>query len=300
MLVDQFQDKPFVYVLLTHKKEHKMKSRKIVLCDLDGTLIDKQYALTAPIDDVVKTIRKIKQEGWLVGMNSDTPFEPLRFWAKYLEMNGPVICEKGQVLAISPEDRPQIYGTMTDFFQRLRQEVALQVQEKIEQAFVGIGDVTEFIARRGRIFGRDKYAVLINGYRKCSFSGYAMACCNGDLVRDHEIFERFNEIVISTIGADIKKLEADKNIDYGILILHEYGVLKSQAIKRLIDRLGDEFEYVMIGDGESDVFSESGYSVRVCAVGNAQPLLKENAKQSGGIIAEESYTKGVLEILNNL
>ena len=278
-----------------------MNKRKIVLCDLDGTLIDKQYALTVPLEDIAKTIRKRQLEGWLIGTNSDTPFEPLRGWAKYLGMNGPVICEKGQVLALSQADQPQVYGSMGDFFQRLRQQVALRVQETVERAFVGIGDVTEFISKGGRISGQDKYAVLINGYRRCSFSGYAKACRDGDLINDAEIFERFVEVVNSLLGADIKRLAAaDKNSDYGILILHEEGASKAIAVKRLIERFGDEFEYVIIGDGESDAFDEKGYPVSVCAVGNAHPLLKENAKQSKGIIAKQSYTKGVIEILNNL
>jgi hydroxymethylpyrimidine pyrophosphatase-like HAD family hydrolase len=275
-----------------------MKNKRILLCDLDGTLINEKYALTVASDEVVRVIREKQAEGWLIGLNSDTPFEPLRNWAARLQMNGPIICEMGQVLANSPGDRPEFYGTMAAFFQDLRQKVALRAQESIKHAFVGIGDVTEFMANEGKIFGVDKYAILINGYRQCSFSGYAKACRNGALVNDPEIFNRFSEIVLAAVGDELQRLDpADRSGRYAILILHEKGVSKSLAVKRFIDRFGDESEYIIIGDGKSDMFDEKASNVRVCAVGNADPALKENARQSGGIVAKGLYTEGVLEIL---
>src|SRR2546429_5655911 len=147
--------------------------KKIVLLDLDGTLIDKDYRLTVSYEHIKAEIKSIQDKDALVGINSDTPLLPLRSWAHHLGMRGPLIAEKGQVLALSPDDPPQRLGAMAPYFRHLRQQVLLQAHDKFPRAFIALGDVTEFLRQNGRIYGEDELAVLINGYRQCSFSGYA-------------------------------------------------------------------------------------------------------------------------------
>src|SRR5437588_3343222 len=93
---------------------------KIILLDLDGTLIDKEYRLTVSDEYIKATIKSIQDKNVLVGINSDTPLLPLRSWAHHLGMRGPLIAEKGQVLALSPDDPPKLLGAMAPYFRSLR------------------------------------------------------------------------------------------------------------------------------------------------------------------------------------
>ena len=63
--------------------------------------------------------------------------------------------------------------------------------------------------------------------------------------------------------------------------------------------MGNDYEYVMIGDADSDII-QMNYPIRLCAVGNASPTLKEKAREMGGIAATGLFTNGVLEILKGL
>lgn len=273
--------------------------KKIVLLDLNGTLIDDEYRLTVSDERIKTAIKNIQDNDVAVGINSDTSFLQLQSWARDLGMRGPLIAEKGQVLALSPDEPPQLPGAMLDFFQRLREQIVLRVHKEFPRAFVGLGDVTMFLHQRGQIYGEDRLTVLINGYRQCSFSGYALARRNNKLVKDAEIFDSFCNLVFSIVGDSSEKLEEDKNQDYGFLMLHERGASKTLAIERLVEQLGSELEYIMIGDGDSDIIT-ARYPVKLCAVSNASPALKKRVEETGGIIAKESLTQGVVELLTRL
>ena len=276
-------------------------TKQIILCDLDGTLIGGRYELTVPRETLLDAVRAKQAEGHLIGLNSDTPLLPLKSWAGQLGMSGPLLCEKGQLLSLSPDGPVEVYGGMAPFFHRLRQQVMIRAHEEIPRAFVGVGDVTEFLTRQGGVYGADRCAILINGYRQCSFSAYALANRDGRLsAQDAELFERFFSLVCSVLGEDVGRLDGpDRNQDYGLLILHEKGASKSLAVQRLADQVGDDTELVMIGDGDADIISITR-EVRLCAVGNATPALKAKAKATGGVVADGTFTEGVLEILSRL
>lgn len=273
-------------------------AKRIILCDLDSTLLDKRYELTVPLETLVNSVSAKQDEGYIIGLNSDTPLLPLQTWARRFGMQGPLLAEKGQVLCPSPEVPAQVYGKLPDLFNSLRNQVMLRAREEFNEAFVGVGDVTEFV-RQGAVYGVDRAAILINGYRRCSFSGYALACKDGRLsAQDARLFERFCELVLSIAGEYAEQLdEPDKNPDYGIMVLHERGASKSLAVERLITQTEGGTGVVMIGDSDADIIN-SNAPVMLCAVGNASPDLKAKARESGGVVADKAYTEGVLEILS--
>ena len=274
--------------------------RRIVLLDLDGTLVNRAHKLTVPEDSVRSVIDRVQEKETLVGLNSDTALLPLKLWAKRLGLKGPLLAEKGQVLAVSPDSQPLFDVEVSNYFQQLRQQVVLAALEEFATAFVGVGDNTEFIREGGRAYGVDRGAILINGYRQCSFSGYALGSHNNRLVKDPEIFDRFCALVLSIISNNLGTLDApDRNPEYGILMLHQKGSSKSTGVTRLMAMLGTDIEYVMIGDTNSDII-QTDYPTRLCAVNQASPGLKEAARKTGGIIASETFTKGLIEILRRL
>jgi len=274
--------------------------RRIVLLDLDGTLIDREHELTASEESIRVAIERVQKMNTLVGLNSDTALLPLREWAVRLGLKGPLVAEKGQVISVSPTDEPLSENGIRDYFHQLKQRVVLSAIENFDAAFVGIGDITEFIREGGHAYGVDCCAILINGQRQCSFAGYALGNRGNRLVQDAEIFDRFCDLVLSIVADDARRLDApDRNPDYGILMLHEKGASKSTGVTRLMRMLGTDIEYVMIGDTDSDII-RTDYPVTLCAVNNASAGLKEAARESGGLISIETFTKGVLEILMRL
>lgn len=275
--------------------------KRVILLDIDETLLTPDYQLTVSIERFRHLVRSVQSDGTYVGLNSDTPLFPLRSWAHRLDLKGPLIGEKGQVLSLSHEDPPQLLGRMTDFFQNLRRQLILRAQEAFPRTFVGLGDVTEFIRQGGRIYGEDQHAVLINSYRQCSFSGYALDLHNGGrLVNSGAIYNHFCNLVLSLARGEQERLEeADRNDRYGILILHEKGASKNRGFKRLIERIGTDVEYYMIGDSLSDRIKLE-MPVKLCAVGNASPEFKKIVRESGGVVSQKPFTDGVVEILSNL
>jgi hydroxymethylpyrimidine pyrophosphatase-like HAD family hydrolase len=273
--------------------------RRIVLLDLDVTLVNRDHKLTVSEDSVRSVIDRVQAKDTLVGLNSDTALLPLKLWAQRLGLKGPLLAEKGQVLAVSPAGEPLFDVGVRDYFHQLRQRVMLAALEEFTTAFVGVGDNTEFI-REGRTYGVDRGAILINGHRRCSFSGYALGSQDNKLVNDSAIFNKFCDLVLAIIGNNLGRLEPpDRNPDYGILMLHDKGASKSIGVRRLMGMLGPDIEYVMIGDTDSDII-QSDYPIRLCAVGRASPALQEAVGRTGGVIASERFTKGVLEILTRL
>lgn len=275
-------------------------TKRVILCDLDGTLIDERYKLTAPLPALVDLLKRKQAEDVLVGLNSDTPILSLRGWARKLGMQGPLLGEKGQLLWLSPESSPQIYGKRPDLFRSLKERVLVRAHEEFADAFVAVGDVTQFIIHHGGVYGNDRYAVLINGYRQCSFSAYALKSNEGGLSTDAAFFKRFCDLVFSTIGDDLELLdEPDRNSANGILILHEKGASKNLAVERLMDQVSQDTEITMIGDSDNDIISVAR-KVKLCAVSNASPLLKQKALETGGMVSSKPLTEGVLDIISRL
>ncbi len=51
---------------------------KVAMIDIDGTLIDKAYAVTD--DRIYGAIQDAQNEGWKIGLSSDTPHETMQEW----------------------------------------------------------------------------------------------------------------------------------------------------------------------------------------------------------------------------
>ncbi len=52
-----------------------LPSEKILMLDLDGTVIDGDYRPTEASFDV--SVSEMKDAGWTIGLSSDTPYEVL-------------------------------------------------------------------------------------------------------------------------------------------------------------------------------------------------------------------------------
>ena len=76
-------------------KEFVIPTDRYLFLDLDMTLIDESRQMNDR--SIPACVKQLQQRGWSVGLNSNTPFEPLLVWMRYFGMTGPFIAEKGGV-----------------------------------------------------------------------------------------------------------------------------------------------------------------------------------------------------------
>lgn len=74
-------------------KEIAIPSDPYLFLDLDMTLIDESRHIND--NSVLTCIERLQNNGWKVGLNSNTSFEPLLVWMQHFGMNGPFVAEKG-------------------------------------------------------------------------------------------------------------------------------------------------------------------------------------------------------------
>ena len=262
---------------------------RLVLLDLDGTLIDEDYHLPT---DIISALNRGKDAGWLIGLNSDTPLKPLQVWWRKLGLNGPIIAEKGAILWL-PDGRQMLTSNAEDLFASLREE-AVELFLRVPGCLVVVGDATEFVRSVTHLTGCDSCVVAVNAYRRCSLSFFVRTVGEqGKLIEDPAVARD----VVERIGILTPRypILSDGQLDerYCIFIVNAPDTDKTKGVHRLLQELQTE-EVIMIGDSMSDFIDEP--RVKHYAVGNAS--LEFKAKCEG--VAKRAYTEGVLELLNQL
>jgi hydroxymethylpyrimidine pyrophosphatase-like HAD family hydrolase len=263
---------------------------RLVLLDLDGTLIDEDYHMTA---SMASAINQLKAADWLIGLNSDTPLKPLQAWWRKLGLNGPIIAEKGAILWLPDEGQTLITSDTEDLFASLREQV-VELCLQVPGCLVVVGDATEFVRSVTHLTGCDSCVVAVNAYRRCSLSFFVRTIGEqGKLGKDPVVARG----IIGQIGILSPRYPIlnDGQLDerYCIFIVNAPDANKTKGACRLLRELPTE-EVIMIGDSMSDFIDEP--RVKHYAVGNASLGFKAKCEK----VANRAYTEGVLELLDQL
>jgi len=270
--------------------EVPLPTDKLILIDLDKTLIDPQYQITD--ESVIGEIERVQSLGWNLGLSSDTALEPLKIWRKRFHLNGPLIAEKGSVVWL-PDGRESAKADYEIFFTSLRSNLMKKLsEERIPFVF---GDVTQFLRNHPQLPGMvDQRLVLIQAYRRYSMNFYGRALdVQGNLIIDNDLTQQIIDKLQGLIKAQPFEIEEDYNPEYGIFILAPRSVNKREGTLKMLELLGLE-KVGIIGDSESDLIGED-IAVHY-AVGNARPELKRQAVY----VSSSEYTRGVKEILSRI
>lgn len=272
-----------------------MKARsqkKLILIDLDKTLIDRNYQLTASRGEVAKTIRALDR--CVLGVSSDSAIETIGGYTGGLGISFPIVAENGAIVVIS-KDKTIFTRKASSFFVATRRVLAEGLFD--ERTVIIIGDVnafSRFLIGSKQDFGATDRIVLINGYRKASLSLYCLAKVNGVWNLD----KRFLDFVVGKYKGLLRKIFPllsdnvvyDINYEYGICIARLKGVQKSLAVPVLVKSFKG-YQIFAIGDSMGDFYDNP--KVIQCAVANAS----EEYKKKCHLITKKSYTAGVLELL---
>lgn len=273
---------------------------KLVLLDVDNTLIDTNYRLN--VSDAVfrEAVQRAQGRGVAVGLSSDSGPGTLAALAKRFGLDGPIVAEKGAMVRIGAQTTRLNPETMV--FAEIRERlVAHLVSEALKnRLLLALGDVnwlSQSIMEQPQTDSIAPAIVLVNTLRSASLSFYVRSNSETGWVIDRDAL---NSVFLAadTIGGCLapawwRDAVIDKNPDYGICIIHHPTTEKKNALPFL--RNGHpECAIYMIGNSMSDWMGEG---VTHCAVGNADAAFKE---ECGELVSALSLTEGVISLLEHI
>jgi hydroxymethylpyrimidine pyrophosphatase-like HAD family hydrolase len=256
-------------------------------------LIDENYQLTDPT--VIDAIRQKKQEGWQVGMTSDTPMPTLYRWWKELDMNGPLVLEKGAAVWF-PEDDATIKLTKAHSIVERAKPAIISSILKMDHTMLVCGDSVSFIRGVHVIPGcSSSTLVAFNGLRQFSIAFHVRRIEKetGRLVLDVALAQNVIERLRDHLPVSDLISDGEFDPDYAFFYMNPLDVDKTIGAHHVFEVCKAERK-VVIGDSMSDQVINHG--VEVLAVGNASNDFKKVASR----VATRSYASGVKELLESL
>jgi hydroxymethylpyrimidine pyrophosphatase-like HAD family hydrolase len=265
----------------------------IILLDVDKTLVDEEYELTD--DRVPAAVAAAFARGHLVGLSSDTPFLRLRELATRLGMKGPIIAERGAILAADGCFPVPTGSAPSWFFQNLRLRVLQRLMN--EGMDVIACDPAEIRrTRRYRTDGEERRVVLVNALRTYSLMVSTFRIRGDTYVADAEAVDALVQMIHDELRrcSSVPKLDWDVNCAQSLVIVHSDATRKAFGMECV--RLAHPYagNYIVIGDGANDFTGLSW--VDHWAVGNASDTYKSQCTR----VASAAYAAGVVELLSTL
>ncbi|HUC89320.1 MAG TPA: hypothetical protein VMR45_00805 [Patescibacteria group bacterium] len=264
-----------------------MPDNALALFDIDKTLIDVQYNVTDT--GIYPAVELAQNDGWTVGLSSDTPHARMANRRVQFGTNGPIIAERGAVVEWGGKlhydnEVSDAFGVTLDSAECGLLESGLRVVRSYPD---------EFRSVRAEPGKPGEAVILINPLRLCSVGLWARRFDkNGRLAIDNELTSHMAELVRPHLP-DID-IFWDLNHEYGILIAAPNAMSKRVGTQKFMEFAGVSGRVAMVGDSMSDFV---GHDIaRHYAVGNASPDFKDRADY----VASASITVGSIEILEGL
>lgn len=257
------------------------KKPKLILCDIDGTLIDRTQAVT-PAFEELKTL--IREHNLCFSLASARSLELQQMYIDALEIKNPVLINNGAGARVNGQ-------VMWDEFlpPLCVKEAVLEANRRDMAIFLCWGD-KETVYRHNAYIQRE--IDLYNRYNHFYIpleSEWPDLKLERVMITDPEKVGRVDEI-LPYLEPYADQIEIVRN-DARHLDVMQKGITKGGAIRRLAGELGIEMEEIMaIGDGINDIEMLSMVGTGV-AVGNAC----EELKQVADYICEAENTYGVIE-----
>lgn len=282
--------------------------KRIILLDVDKTLIDEKYRFT---DDIGDEVALCKERGIEIGLCSDTPLPPLKKIAKDLALTGPIVAEFGAFVYYPADDACiSLHPEKTRLFLGIRRRFLGYLIDGLPETTIFIGNNTDFVAKDLCLDSFGDYVVLVNGHRKESLAFHCKSPNSekNGLVSNQNLLSYSTALAIRAIktelesdgfGFDINDFWIDKNDEYGITIVHSSVTKKKNGVLDVVDRSGAEIS--MVGDSMYDVIGDG--RVTQYWVNNAlerQKKTREVFVKEGEYVSPYSYTKGVKDILRKI
>lgn len=254
------------------------KCSTLVFLDIDGTLLDYNYSIN--YSGVIKTIKKLRNNGYIFVLNSNRALQDLAPIAIQFATGGPIIYENGIRYYWQNKDRPilKIKKSSISIIKYLKKYCSENNYQFIK---------CDTVKYRLDNHNNKKTVVAFNKYRRYTASIYAYK--NG--IPDFGIAREICNYLKMTIACN-----------YSIFVTQTYcNVLvvprisnKFKASKRLIEIIKPT-KVVAIGDELADAKNVENHG-DFFAVNNASAEAKKQAKY----VSPYKFSKGVDDILKRL
>lgn len=260
---------------------------KIILCDQDGVLFNKTYSCNYLFKELNKLLT---DNNAIIVPNSDTPV--LRLKNNFESITGlkidTLIAERGAIIVHNGKETPTInfFSNELESYKKMINDLALKFKVEIYN-----GDSATWM-KNNKTFSPDKNVIIFDSFRKTALGYYARRTNNNGLAIVDNIF--YNEFT-----SEAKKIVKPKWLDvedynqsYGIVILSSSRATKTLGVKYLIEILGENHKYYMIGDSKTDIINNQ--NITHLAVNNCDELLKNKAE----FVSPSEFTKGMMECID--
>ncbi|HYT42112.1 MAG TPA: HAD family hydrolase [Methylomirabilota bacterium] len=262
----------------------------LILLDWDATVVNGDDEISyPPLQEIIEA--RIDQ-GWYVGLNSDTPLNRLRGWWESLRLNGPIVAEKG-ALIWWPGEKELVLSQTRSIFSAFREKMILALT-KIEGVALFYGDSTHFIRSVRRVACNDEILVALDAYRLCSLGMFVRLIREGNLICDPSATEKMYAFLKSVSPSHALISPIDFSQRQGFLKINALDTNKTTGVRVLLENWTKAEEVIMIGDSMNDYLDLP--NVHHWAVGNAEPEFRMVAEK----VAIESYSQGCIELLSSL
>lgn len=258
-----------------------------LLLDIDGTLVNADYNLTSL--ELPEAASHLQQQGWRIGLSSDSPLELMRFWKDELGFNGDLVAERGAL--VETDGEVLVSDSLERTFQDLRESALSAVSENFPTSKLWSGNPVEAIRQQTQFGNPGETVILLNEFRRCSFGIFVRYIDeNGAIIVD-ELTQAVAEIIKPFYQTG--DFDEDLNYEHGLLIVGSSSIDKRIGSITLMEALGIE-QFGMVGNSKAD-YVGSDIAVHY-AVDNASPEFKEVADY----VSPHQLTHGVKDVIERL
>lgn len=256
---------------------------KLLVADVDGTLLDPQKNLT---DRVRDSVLKVKDAGVLFSIISARPPRAVKFLIDALQISEPIACFNGALICKPDYEVLQEIRLHTDDASR----VATLILQHGLDLWIFCG-AEWFVSRLNgpHVAGHVKY---LGHEPRYTGPDYTM-CTEADKIvgvsDDYAAVKRCEADVIAACG---DRITATRSADYYLDVTHR-DANKGHAVELLAQMMNVPLENVAtIGDMPTDMmmFAKSGISI---AMGNASDEVKAAAKYTTTSNTEDGFAKAM-------
>jgi Cof subfamily protein (haloacid dehalogenase superfamily) len=260
---------------------------KLLVADVDGTLLDPHKQLT---DRVRDSVLRVKEAGVLFTIISARPPRAVQFLIDALQITEPIACFNGALICTPT------YQTLKEI--RMGRTDAGHVSTAILDHGLDLWmfrGAEWFVSRLNgpHVEGHVKYLnheprYLGQDYTMCSDANKLVGVSD-----DYEAVKRCEADVIAMCGG---RISATRSADYYLDVTHR-DANKGHAVEELAELMHIPLENVAtIGDMPTDMlmFAKSGISI---AMGNASDEVKKAAKFTTGPNTEDGFAQAMEQIV---
>ena len=262
------------------------KNKKLLIfLDIDGTLIQSNQK---PNSQKLPTIiKKLSKKGILFGLNSNRSFHDTKEIYRQFELNGPIFLENG-VYFKKTENSKRIF--LIKNLLKLKKISKQATKSFIEKHKINCnffyGNTVKFI--KSNKLKSIPLAILVNSFREYTGSVHIYKYGKRELL----LAKKLTVFLKSYFKKNNLSLLVENPKAFGNIVFWPKGIDKGIALQKA-KKYYRSYDFVMIGDDLADLetLKRTKYFF---AVGNAQKEVKEKAD----FCSQETYTKGVIEILH--